>query len=826
MAYQARRGNKEDDYDASQNYSEQRKAQDDRNTRNNANTINNAADVAMASKHPVAAAIGAGVKAADKLTGGKSTQMLGKAMTRANKMNPAGKAVQGASNKLAESGAGDKIGKAASLKSSFSGGGASKPGDAAGKTGGAAGKAGEAAKPGGALNTGSMPKTGNASNTGDNVSNIAAGAGPQKAKENLSTGGGDATGGMSKAPGSNRLRKGEQESSPSSSEGTSTESSEEYRSKGFGSFFFRKSVVAIIISVTPFFIVILLLLALVTTVTSIFDDYDDAFGMSDELGEETGGVEFNPSSKEQKRFLKRITNIQKEFQQQGKSFDAMKIVAIYHSLVSSNVSISYDDVTEDDIRIWADAMFSNNYYSEETFRENLTVNIFPHYKPHESREYYEHMTDEVFDYLERYYDLIEVEMPSSNCAAIGSCSYNIKGFSLPGRGNVVKNMQISNLKVRLMECGRPYGNGSYNTPINQDLVNFEDYVAGVAYAEVGPSASEEVLKAQMVVARSFALSRPTAMGNANGKKLVQENGQWILQISSCVADQVFCNIDLGCSYMGGGDGQGGIVRSGNVQGAVRQRAALPQNHVLRQAAAETQGEVLVNAQGYIISAAYVDTDQKKWASLARQGLNYKQILLQSYNSGSRNYGASDIVKAACGTSETNNCISTGEYSNWKQTDPKWSGTRMGGSSSTLGQIGCLVTSVSMLIAKSQVPVNINPFNPGTFVEFLNKHGGIDSGGNFQWGVATQAAPSFHYQGKVDVSGMSRNDKLNTIKGIVNQPGVYAVAEVKGNTGQHWVAIDSVTGSTINMMDPSSRSRDMWAQYNWANTSTIAYYKVG
>ena len=32
--------------------------------------------------------------------------------------------------------------------------------------------------------------------------------------------------------------------------------------------------------------------------------------------------------------------------------------------------------------------------------------------------------------------------------------------------------------------------------------------------------------------------------------------------------------------------------------------------------------------------------------------------------------------------------------------------------------------------------------------------------------------------------------------------------------------------TINMMDPSSNSTDMWTQYNWNNTSTIVYYKVG
>ena len=47
------------------------KSQDQRNIDNNAKNIRNAADVAIASKEPHAAAAGAAVKAADKITGGK-----------------------------------------------------------------------------------------------------------------------------------------------------------------------------------------------------------------------------------------------------------------------------------------------------------------------------------------------------------------------------------------------------------------------------------------------------------------------------------------------------------------------------------------------------------------------------------------------------------------------------------------------------------------------------------------------------------------------------------------------------------------------------------
>ncbi len=91
--------------------SEQQRAAD-----NNAKNIQNAAEVAIASKNPYAMAAGAAVKYGDKLTGGKISKGLGSATERLNRHNPMGKKVQKASNKLAESGASDKIGQAAAMK--------------------------------------------------------------------------------------------------------------------------------------------------------------------------------------------------------------------------------------------------------------------------------------------------------------------------------------------------------------------------------------------------------------------------------------------------------------------------------------------------------------------------------------------------------------------------------------------------------------------------------------------------------------------------------------------------------------------------------------
>lgn len=783
MAYQARH---EDDYDAGRSYSEQTKIEDQRKTENNANTLRNAADVAIASKNPYAVAIGAGVKAADKLTGGKSTDALGKAFTKANKHGLGGKALQKASDKLAESGMGDKIGDAARIKNMADGGG---EGAANG-----ADKAADAAK-----------KAQDAKNA------EAAAHNAKKLDEAASR--------MNAAAANNSDKKGgERDGSPSSDE--------DEKKGGLGKFLVRQMVITMVLTFAPVLLLILIVILVAAMVTGVIGNYEDAFGMSSTLEEETGDMYFTASSKEQEKFYKRIYDIKLDYEKDGKSFDAMKIVAIFAVLRANDANIDYDKVSNSTIKSWANSMLKDGFYDEETFKDNLIHDILPHYLKHKSDEDYKILADEVIAYVNDYNDLIGKNANGGNCASIGSCSYNIKGFYLGGRGNVVKNMQVSDLKVRLMECGSPYGNGSYNKAIDQDLVSFEDYVAGVAYAEVGPNAPEEVLKAQMVAARSFALARPTAMNNSNGKKLVQENGQWILQISSCVADQVFCNVDQGCSYMGGGDGQGGIVKSGKVSGAKRTRDPLPQNHPLRAAAAETQGEVLVNAQGYIINTSYKSTDQKNWESLAKSGLNYKQILLQSYNSSAHNMGAADIQRASCSSGENANCISTGEFSKWKQTDPQWRGVPMGNSGKNLGQIGCLVTSISMQIAKSGVKTQVSPFNPGTFVQYLNTHGGFAAGGNFLWYSAQKFAPEFKYQQRVSLSGLSREAKLNKIKSIVSQKGVYAVCEVKGPTGQHWVAIDSVTGDTINMMDPSSKYTNMWQKYFWGNTSAIVYYKVG
>ncbi len=391
-----------------------------------------------------------------------------------------------------------------------------------------------------------------------------------------------------------------------------------------------------------------------------------------------------------------------------------------------------------------------------------------------------------------------------------SCVYNIEGFS-NGTTDYRKKIDGADIKVRLLECGG-------FTPVSgESLIDFEKYILGVVYQENG-GGSDEAIKTQAVAARSYSLSRPSVMGNAVGLKLEEENGKWILQLRACTLDQAYCDPDKGCWSNGTGGEYGNTIHSGQDTSKAWSKAPLASDSKIRTLVAETAGEVLVNSKGYVLATSYRASDQENWNRMS--GLNYKQMLLQYYNNN-KNIGASDIVKMNC--SSANTSLSSGSFTTWKQSNPTWGSIPLGHSSHTISSAGCLVTSVAMQIAKSGVETTIKPFNPGTFVQTLNSNGGFD-GANFYWAKTTVVAPRFVYQNKIYVLGQSKQQKLSQLQSLLNQ-GYYVVAEVKGNTGQHWVAVDGIKDGNVIMMDPASNSNNMWSQYNPANTSTFAYYKV-
>lgn len=168
----------------------------------------------------------------------------------------------------------------------------------------------------------------------------------------------------------------------------------------------------------------------------------------------------------------------------------------------------------------------------------------------------------------------------------------------------------------------------------------------------------------------------------------------------------------------------------------------------------------------------------------------------------------------------------GEYTKWRQKGATWSNIKIGNTSSTIGDIGCLVTSIAILIEKSGVSTPMVPFNPGTFVEALNIKGGFDDKGNLQYAAVNKAVPEFRYVGHVELRNKTREEKLSLITQYFEQ-GYYLAVEVKGATpgNQHWVAVTGINVNNIIIVDPASNRTDMWSAYEWNKTSQFNYFKA-
>ncbi len=169
---------------------------------------------------------------------------------------------------------------------------------------------------------------------------------------------------------------------------------------------------------------------------------------------------------------------------------------------------------------------------------------------------------------------------------------------------------------------------------------------------------------------------------------------------------------------------------------------------------------------------------------------------------------------------------TGDFINWRQEGQEWSNIRIGNTNSTIGNIGCLVTSIAILIEKSGANTTIVPFNPGTFVEALNNNGGFDEKGNLYYAPINKVVPNFRYVGNVNLRGKTRAEKLESIKQYLNL-GFHLTIEVKGATpgNQHWVAILGVDGNNVNIVDPASDKTDLWSAYEWNKSSQFNYFKA-
>ena len=513
-----------------------------------------------------------------------------------------------------------------------------------------------------------------------------------------------------------------------------------------------------------------------------------------------------------KDFIQRVTSIYNGYINNGSIINLNVFLA---TIVISETTgdISTSEISNQDIHTIFKCMNTDpdvaNYsvigYNEEAFRKNIKANWltkgkFGKVTKGYSEEALDLIVDDIFTQVE-VYNVLYGENENSTSSG-GTCTYK------------VENQRYSNIKIQLLNC-------EGNTPVSgEELIDFETYITGVVYQEVG-NTETETMKAQAVAARSYALRRPDRMGGAFGIGFENSSEGTILSLRSCTLDQAFCNPDKGCwSNVAGGQTSSSstyancTIHSGEDKTKNWSRSALAEDSEIRTAVQETYGQVAVDSNGNVVYTPYISTNQNRWNSMAKQGKDYFEILKKEYPEIA-------TIKSDC-TSGANTELAK-EALTWKQTDSRWGSQLIG--SNTIAQVGCMVTATAIQIARSGTELKVSDFNPGVFVSTVKSNGGF-SGNNFNVDASTWAsiAPNFKLGGMVEFSASDSNTtKLNKMASLISQ-GYYVIARVY-HPGQHWVAVTDVKNGQAVMADPGSNSTNLCQKYSCSTITRMYYFKA-
>lgn len=423
----------------------------------------------------------------------------------------------------------------------------------------------------------------------------------------------------------------------------------------------KKVIKMAMMPLLPFVAIILLLFLLLLADSSGGSNDNQAV---DKKSKHYGDTEYFSGSKEQKEFYERVNKTVDDYQSKGKEINPMYITTTIfvlreeeNNLKSKDIKIDYADFNQDIINELADAMLGGStVYSQDKYHAYLTDTFFKKYLIEEDKRYYSELADSVFEYIEEYMRKSYGDDKDCTTTTTGSCSYSFTGIVNGSDGIVNKSYSFSNLKVRLMSSTHSLCNGPNNNPMYDELVDFEEYVLGVMYGEIGTYMNPEVEKAHSIAARSFSLARGIEMNGGGGVKYVKEGNQDILQMRPCVADHLFCNTKTGCSANGTIqiDGNNGNQLYSDTNHVKVWKGPLSQegNTHLKDSWEKTKGMYGVDKDGRVVEMTYWigngnkdDNVWQKWAT--EKNWDYKQIILAAYPK------VTDIKQASCAeTSES------------------------------------------------------------------------------------------------------------------------------------------------------------------------------
>lgn len=515
-------------------------------------------------------------------------------------------------------------------------------------------------------------------------------------------------------------------------------------------------------------------------------------------------------------FYERIEQVNNEYQEKGKSIDVELLTAtIYYGKTldeelfneegeeETTLDIIAGAVRLSDVNKLASNMINENRIDYTKYR-NYLINT---YIPKRFSDMYEDASDKDAE-IERIADEIMAFASLEDQSLVtntlyGSCKYNTSG----------NEMDTTNLQVVLVSCD---GNSEL------ERVDFETYIKGVVYGEVGNTWPAEVLKAQAVATRSYTLTRNQTMcpGRPNNCEYGYNPNKKEIRMRNCEGDQVYCDYKNGCQKYNY-NGYNSLISGTKNPSLKIYKEALSENDAanFENILNEVNGKVLTKEDNTVYASAYIDTDQRAWNSMyaSNNSMDYNEILVKHY-----------WTKANENLTINSNCTNfgtIGEFAEWKQFDPRWGSINIG--SDTLSHSGCLVTSIAIQFARSGT-VNIPAFDPGIFANELTKHGGFSPSGALYWAplrtTINNLSNGRFVAANLDVylSG-TRDNKISTLQQYLNS-GYLLVLGVKHEG--HWVAVNKIENNKVYIFDPGdSYVTEVSQKYSWEGVTKVQLYQV-
>lgn len=404
-------------------------------------------------------------------------------------------------------------------------------------------------------------------------------------------------------------------------------------------------------------------------------------------------------------------------------------------------------------------------------------------------------------------------------------SYNFQsGGQIEPSSEDIKQMMMGNVVIDLLDAG--CGNTSTCSSYYSSPITLEKYIKGVVYEELDSSDDLEQIKAQMVAAKSYTLSRHDPS--------VTDDGFYVIKMRWSTADQDYCDYENGCEdvkaeygYDNVGDCVGKCKHWSNRGPASEAKVAL-----YDQAWEETKNVYVVDSDG-VPRGNYMEGCSKgkcmDQAELEKMvNIDYQSILQTFYTDYALAVQEGEFATVMLGTSnklctnENGNGLGIPDdefifYYQFNYKNVAFCGASSftescASGSNSICSSGCGVTSFAMLISNLSSDTSFDP--PKANIEAASNGGcGVGAGSNNS--LFTQIAKQ-HDGFSYDSISMDLDGADKVIQ-VIKDGGLVA-ANVQQNSpftgGGHWILMRGLTeDGKVKVADPNSKDRSLDGEYD-------------